>query len=334
MDGISGKTISIISYDDIRYVGIINGIDGENKIITISNVRVFGTEDRVTDPTKWILPRPEIYPTIQLNGDSVKSLNILESNVNEIQPVLLPGMQQPFVLPGMSQIPQMPQMPGMNMPQQTHQTQQPEQTTPVVNQQQQQQPASASGSSVENRQEKEKVSEPIQEQVTKEDAKSKPQPETTEKDTSKQGIVDSRSIAKSDTDFDFSENNAKFEKDSTKPTLDAGVSYNKNSSFFDDLSSSITDRSSDRMTWTEEKSLNEDTFGQASLGNGRGRGGYRGRGFRGRGRGGRGRGRGGRGRGRGRGGFNNGDNNNNNNNNNNQNYRGNNSYNSQPEWAF
>lgn len=287
MDGINGKTISIISYDDIRYVGIIEGIDGENKIITISNVRIFGTEDRVTDPSKWILPRPEIYPKIELNGDSVKSLNILESNVNEITPILLPGMyQHQFNVPNLNNLSNI--------------------TTGNIN-----------NSIPEIKQSNEMPKEELKEE-SKEKSKEESKEQPKEINQSKSTNID---LTK---EFDFTENNAKFEKEADKPTLDAGVSYNKKSSFFDDLSSSVTDNKNDRMTWSEEKTLNEDTFGQASLNNNRNRGG-RGRGGRGRGRGGRGRGRGRgnfRGRSRGRGGYNNNNSNNNGN------------YNTQPEWAF
>ncbi|KGK34728.1 hypothetical protein JL09_g6123 [Pichia kudriavzevii] len=52
MDSIIGKTIAIISYAEIRYVGTIDNFDGDKKIITVSNVRIFGTEDRVVDSSK------------------------------------------------------------------------------------------------------------------------------------------------------------------------------------------------------------------------------------------------------------------------------------------
>ena len=93
--------------------------------------------------------------------------------------------------------------------------------------------------------------------------------------------------------------------------------YNKSSSFFDNISSSTEERTN--MRWSEERNLNMDTFGEASLQ----RGGRGGRG--GRGRGGRGnwRGRGGNYRGRGNGNWRGGNNN-----------RGRNSdYNTKPEWA-
>ncbi|KAK7203611.1 Scd6-like Sm domain-containing protein [Myxozyma melibiosi] len=112
-------------------------------------------------------------------------------------------------------------------------------------------------------------------------------------------------------DFDFQENNAKFQKEAIAKEVSvedeaeetAGGSengapeqfYNKASSFFDNISSATkaTDSVDGRMVRQEERKLNLETFGQASIDNGR----FRGRG-RGRGRGfGYGRGRGGYGRG-------------------------------------
>ncbi|KAG2172133.1 hypothetical protein INT44_006602 [Umbelopsis vinacea] len=142
-------------------------------------------------------------------------------------------------------------------------------------------------------------------------------------------------------DFDFETSNAKFNKDSilkevTHPheeeiVIDqsdvqdeddviippADDYYNKTRSFFDNISCEAKERSEQgnnkygdnrRSKFHEERKLNVETFGQASVDQGRHRG-YRGRGGHHRG----GRGRGYRG---GRGGYNNGNNNNNNNSNN------------------
>ena len=140
------------------------------------------------------------------------------------------------------------------------------------------------------------------------------------------------------TDFDFESSNAKFNKQDLVKEAIAGSplaetppsgpdeagngsvlispsgTYNKKTSFFDDLSSEIKDRADgvDRpggRVWRgEEQKKNLETFGQGSVdngyrggyrGRGRGRGGHRGRGYGGNGqpgmRGGRGGYRGGRG---------------------------------------
>ncbi|KAK9325961.1 Scd6-like Sm domain-containing protein [Lipomyces orientalis] len=113
-------------------------------------------------------------------------------------------------------------------------------------------------------------------------------------------------------DFNFEESNAKFRKDAIAKEVSAKeeddvedvegevpesteVFYDRSSSFFDNISSGTKERfegnSNDRLGRQQERQLNMETFGQASVDTGR----YRGRG-RGRGRGGYyGRGRGGHG---------------------------------------
>lgn len=122
-----------------------------------------------------------------------------------------------------------------------------------------------------------------------------------------------------DSDFDFAQSNAKFNKDEVVKEADhqaadlqeeedaeaasteaAPVAYNKTSSFFDNISSEAKDRAENSgqkpggREWRgEEQRRNMETFGQGSVD-----GGYRNYRGRGRGRGGRGRGgfnRGGRG---------------------------------------
>ncbi len=129
-------------------------------------------------------------------------------------------------------------------------------------------------------------------------------------------------------DFDFESSNAKFNKqDLVKEAIAGDIvdeaplepeapkkavpasSYNKQSSFFDDLSSETKDRAEGDATgrrpggreWRgEEIKRNLETFGQGSVDNGyrggyrgRGRGGYRGRGYYNNSNGQPGRGRGG-----------------------------------------
>lgn len=132
------------------------------------------------------------------------------------------------------------------------------------------------------------------------------------------GGQETRKVDVPTTDFDFESSNAKFNKQDlvkeaiagsplgenapTSPDTDlngesavpAAASYNKKSSFFDDLSSDNKDRAEGgrpggREWRGEEQKKNLETFGQGSVDNGGYRGGFRGRG---RGRGGM-RGRGG-----------------------------------------
>lgn len=117
---------------------------------------------------------------------------------------------------------------------------------------------------------------------------------------------DTRKVGVPVTDFDFESANAKFNKQGlvkeaiagspvvenssngpnnteNEAIIPTGPSYNKASSFFDDLSSEIKDRESGdtrlggRQRRGEEQKKNLETFGQGSVDNGY-RGGYRGRG--------------------------------------------------------
>jgi hypothetical protein len=111
--------------------------------------------------------------------------------------------------------------------------------------------------------------------------------------------------------FDFSANNDKFKKGEVLATIAAENSVDtdskyKKDDFFDSLSNDAVNRAQEgaqpRRSQAEERNLNQDTFGAIALqSNSYRRGGYRG-GGRGGGRGGEGEGgsgRGGRGRGRG-----------------------------------
>ncbi|KAK9484232.1 Scd6-like Sm domain-containing protein [Lipomyces starkeyi] len=115
-----------------------------------------------------------------------------------------------------------------------------------------------------------------------------------------------------ESDFNFEESNAKFRKDAIAKEVSANdeddvediegegsesteVYYDKSSSFFDNISSGTKERfdgnSNDRLGRQQERQLNMETFGQASVdtgryrgrGRGRGRGGYYGRGRTGHG---------------------------------------------------
>ncbi|GIY93570.1 protein LSM14 homolog B [Caerostris extrusa] len=110
----------------------------------------------------------------------------------------------------------------------------------------------------------------------------------------------SASLDKFENEYDFEQANAEFQelenklaKNTLEDTVDSGAedasgSYNKEKSFFDDISCEATQRSKGlpRFDWRYERKLNVETFGvsanNAWLRRRRARGGFR-RGFRGRG---------------------------------------------------
>ncbi|SIO73192.1 Scd6-like Sm domain [Babesia microti strain RI] len=69
-----GYRISLLSNSDIRYEGILSGIDSNEATVTLRNVRSMGTEGRT--PHREILPSPEIYDCIVFRGQNIKDLTV------------------------------------------------------------------------------------------------------------------------------------------------------------------------------------------------------------------------------------------------------------------
>ncbi|OSD08468.1 hypothetical protein PYCCODRAFT_1473072 [Trametes coccinea BRFM310] len=150
-----GKPISLISHSDVRYRGILAGIDPVASTIQLSNVFSMGTETR-RPPDQYIPPVQEPYTYIIFRASEVKDLAVDESvpprrNVTDDPAVLgasapqAPPAYQTFGSPSYQQ-----QVPAAS-PQQPHQAQ-----VPPRQQQQQQafqgrtQPGQPSGSQSTN----------------------------------------------------------------------------------------------------------------------------------------------------------------------------------------
>lgn len=321
-----GKTISLISVTDNRYVGLLQNIDSEKGTVTLNEVRCFGTEGRKNWGPDEVYPNPNVYQSVKFNGNDVKDLSILEVSLASVQPNM-----PPMVPPGVPLQPMQGAAPvtaPVNAPAGA-----PAGGAPVAVAQM---PAAVAGYGVyapdSNGNAPQKASEDSSNQPPVVDSLAASQPRSSntfqsnekpsKRPTKKQSQPNlsnssdqplncsehtKKPIYKKDfsSDFDFESNNAKFSKaegdvePKIAPTVQddsADSFYDKKSSFFDNISTSA--ETSTNMRWQEEKMLNLDTFGQASVrprfhaGRGGERG--RGRGRGGRGRGGRGRGRGGR----------------------------------------
>lgn len=73
-----GRTISLISSKGIRYVGILDDVNGEESTVTLKNVQPFGTEGRLNDPSKEIAPSNDVYPVVVFRGSDVHDLSVLD----------------------------------------------------------------------------------------------------------------------------------------------------------------------------------------------------------------------------------------------------------------
>lgn len=70
-----GKTISLISNSDIRYVGVLHEINSKESTVSLRNVRCYGTEGRRGGTNEF--PASEnIYEFIVFRGSDVKDLSI------------------------------------------------------------------------------------------------------------------------------------------------------------------------------------------------------------------------------------------------------------------
>lgn len=303
-----GKTISLISVTDNRYVGLLENIDSEKGTVTLSNVRCFGTEGRKNWGPEEIFPNPTVYQNVQFNGNDVKDLSILEGRLEDVHPVLPPTGQP---VPVAQQLQPQPQLQATTRPEQHPVEKEAEVPTPVSNI-----PAAVAGyGAYAPTAETEQHLEEVQQKVEEERAQIKENNERMHsRKSSEQGHQHrsrNQKIEIPKSDFDFASNNAKFMKEnpelateqqdrshenitasSNAEATNDDTFYNKKSSFFDTISTSA--ETNTNMRWQEEKELNMDTFGQASVrprfhsNRGRGRGNYRGRGrgnYRGRGRG-------------------------------------------------
>lgn len=308
-----GKTISLISVTDNRYVGLLENIDSDKGTVTLNNVRCFGTEGRKNWGPEEIYPSPTVYKTVQFNGNDVKDLSILEVGLDEVQPVLRP--QNVAAAPSQQQ---------QDVPPQQQAHSQPDVQQTPANLPKENLPAAVADYGVYAPTEgstnvgvsSEAAAEAVN-QVERENTSH--QNRAHHNNNRRQKQDPSRKIEIPKDDFDFTSNNAKFAKEAPESHVMDEIEevekangeehpegfYNKKSSFFDSISTSA--ETNTNMRWQEEKALNMDTFGESSarprFNNRRGN-------FRGRGRG-RGSGRG-RGRGGNRGNYNNNYNRNNN----------------------
>lgn len=276
-----GKTISLISNKGLRYVGLLDNINAEDATVALKSVRSFGTEGRMSaggTQGMEVPPGKDIYDYVVFRGSDVKDLTVLDTPIEQIQPVPYSGAPAAPAAPG----------PGP-APAPTAHYSAFQQQAPVAPQHYVQPggphvmaPMDANGVSATPSQAVPPTQTSAQAQLQPDFAPVLPSYD----ESTKEKLAGNTEGG----DYDFQAANAAFSKEYEVEKRLEQPQYNKSSSFFDNISTSTNENNT--MTWSEEKDLNIDTFGAVNLGR---RGGGRGRGY------GRGRDRG-RGRGRGRGG--------------------------------
>jgi protein LSM14 len=269
-----GKTISLVSNKGLRYVGLLDNINAQDSTVALKLVRLLGTEGRMAqagNPNLEVPAGNDVYEYVVFRGSDVKDLTVLDTPIEEVKPEVKQQQYYPQPAPAPQQSQQHQQHQQSHAPPPL-QLSAPSTTKPTRPQPQQPQPV----------------------------ARPTPSQPSAARQSPPQLQPQAAPVAPASRDvgeFDFQSANARFTRE--QPPLATSAeqpNYNKQSSFFDTISSSADERNS--MRWAEEKTLNLDTFGETQVDGrrNRGRGGFRG------GRGGnRGNNRGGSWRGRGRG---------------------------------
>jgi protein LSM14 len=292
IDSLIGSSISLISNQDVRYDGVLFSINTDDSCIILKDVKCLGTEDRVTDPARMQAGNGDsTIAFVTFPGGEIKDLIVHESTPAAVAPAAaLPAAPKSPARPPPAQKTAAPKPKPQNI--------KPAAVAP---------PAPPSGEEKTITQ----TAQPVR------PAKTEPGTAGTGahllKLKEKKGSEGQTPVA-TGTTFDFETGLNIFKKDEVlaavaKDKEDSSKAKYVKDDFFDTMSCDLTDRQEgikNRLTYSEERSLNQDTFGAIALQNNNYRGNYRG----GRGRGGVGRGPGqgrggGRGYGGGRGGYNN-----------------------------
>lgn len=270
LDSLINSKISLISHQDLRYDGTLFSINTTESSIVLKEVQCLGTEDRVTDPTKKVASNTSIIAFVTFSGNDIKDLYVHESSTATKATESVPVVPVPPVTAIKE--------PKVYQP-------------PKPTNEGEQNKGQAGGGQQKSRR------EPRTEGTAGTGAhllhmKEKKGPEST------QNIQVTG-------DFDFEAGLNIFKKDEvlakvakdkeSSESAPEDLKYKKDD-FFDSLSSGQMAGTNGRLTHSQERVLNQDTFGAVALHSNNYRRGYGG-GSRGNGGGGgRGRGRGGGGR--------------------------------------
>ncbi|KAI8355175.1 Scd6-like Sm domain-containing protein [Blakeslea trispora] len=74
-----GSKISLTSFSDIRYVGILHNINPVDSTLVLQNVKSFGTEGRKSNPSEEILASDSVFDYVVFRGTDIKDLQVFEA---------------------------------------------------------------------------------------------------------------------------------------------------------------------------------------------------------------------------------------------------------------
>lgn len=268
-----GSKISLISKSEIRYEGILVDVNPQESTITFEQVRFFGTEGR--RPADEIAPMDRIFDCVVFRSADIKDLQVYETPAKEEEKeTKTPDFPDPAVVSfaSASSSSNTAAPSGFQYQSKTNTKQQ---QNVVADEEVKMPKANNYASAVSQPQLSHQNQQQSQSHTTKSFTTRNNRPNASNNTGNYQHSNHqqrSRGVVVPKDEFDFSQSNAKFSKDEITANIPAEVeeatsapSYNKNVSFFDDIScqkNSDNSRVNDRNR--TERNLNMETFGQAA----------------------------------------------------------------------
>lgn len=96
MDSLLGSRISLISLQDVRYDGVLYSINQKESSIVLRDVRCLGTEDRVNDFSRKVLPNPNSMPFVSFPGSDIKDLFVHDNYEENSSDATVPNAATAF----------------------------------------------------------------------------------------------------------------------------------------------------------------------------------------------------------------------------------------------
>lgn len=276
-----GSKISLISKSEIRYEGILVDVNAQESTITFEQVRFFGTEGR--RPSDEIAAMDRIFDCVVFRSADIKDLQVYETD-KESKKEKEADFPDPAVVSFASKTNKSNSIPSNGFQYQSKNEiglKEEFKTSEIKDY--------ASAANAQPQQFQNTRSFSTRTRSNQGNTPSTTQNQSYNNNNYYQQSYNQRSyqrVVVPKSEFNFSQANAKFSKEeigaiNSAPEADEAIpTYNKNLSFFDDISCQTNTESNFNDRNRNERNLNMETFGQAApprrYGNrgGRGRGGY------------------------------------------------------------